>query len=206
VLLFLCCDVCVCSDQTEAVEALRLLSEKYTPGRWEHIKQPSKAELLSTGVVRIPLVEVSAKVRNWGPSDDAEDYTNPKYWAGLIPLKLFSLPAIPDPKLLPGIPIPKHVMEFNAVPPLPQQCVHLISYVLQHAFPNVGCWFQGRCGCKNRCRHCCAGNDWWRIDRSLATLIVMGKTLFHGLSFFPFSFAPWCRLLHLRDDATTTAT
>jgi uncharacterized protein len=100
---------------------LAALSEKYTPGRWEHIKQPSQAELLSTGIVKLSLHEAYARVTTGPPEDDAVDYANPKYWAGLIPLKLFSLPAIPDPKLLPGIPTPKHVMEFNAVPPLPQQ-------------------------------------------------------------------------------------
>ena len=107
-------------DEAQQIEVLRLLSEKYTPGRWDHIKPPSKSELTATGVVRIPLVEVSAKIRTGGPSDDAEDYSNPAYWAGLIPLKQYSLPAIPDPKLLPGIPIPQHVKEFAAVPPLPK--------------------------------------------------------------------------------------
>ena len=58
------------------MNALELLSEKYTPGRWAHIKAPTKAELLSTGVIRIPLVEVSAKVRSGGPVDDEPDYAN----------------------------------------------------------------------------------------------------------------------------------
>lgn len=99
---------------------LRQFSEKYTPGRWDHVKQPSAAELTSTGVIRLPLVEVSARVKAGPPEDDAADYSNPAYWAGVIPLKQYSLPAIPDPKLLPGIETPRHVRKFDAVPPLPR--------------------------------------------------------------------------------------
>ena len=141
---------------------MKAFSDKYTPGRFEHIKQPSAAEMKSTSVVRMPIVEASAKIRKGPPGDDAEDYNNPRwrahgarasrmrhilsqrgrwlrllevscivgvdpavcvplarYWAGVIPLRMFSLPAVPDERLLAGVATPRHVSDFAFVPQLP---------------------------------------------------------------------------------------
>jgi hypothetical protein len=58
------------------------------------------------------LTEASAKIRTGGPSDEAEDYSLP-YWAGVIPLRLESGPAIPDEKLDPAIALPSHIDEYQ---------------------------------------------------------------------------------------------
>ncbi len=125
------------SDPTQKKDVLRAFSDKYTPGRHPYIKGPSEAELTSTGVIRVPIVEVSAKVRSGPPQDDADDYNNPSYWAGVIPVKNYALPAIPDDRLLPGIDTPAHVRNFGVVPPLPKtpalRTQHWLLLLTSHA-------------------------------------------------------------------------
>ena len=73
-------------DAREKLEALRLLSEHILPGRWEESRQPNERELKQTLVMRLPIEEFSAKVRQGPPIDDEEDYAFPT-WAGVIPLE-----------------------------------------------------------------------------------------------------------------------
>jgi uncharacterized protein len=74
-------------DPAEKVEALRILSEHIAPGRWDEVRQPSEQELKATSVLRLPIEEFSAKVRQGPPIDDEEDLTFPT-WAGVLPLEL----------------------------------------------------------------------------------------------------------------------
>src|ERR1039458_6239060 len=71
------------SDVREKLEALRLLSEHILPGRWAESRQPNEKELRATLVMRLPIEEFSAKVRQGPPIDDAEDYAFPT-WAGVV--------------------------------------------------------------------------------------------------------------------------
>src|SRR5919198_1386527 len=64
-------------DSAEKVEALRALTEHIVPGRWAESRQPNEKELKATLVMRIPIVEFSAKVRTGPPIDDEEDYSFP---------------------------------------------------------------------------------------------------------------------------------
>src|SRR5215831_10509777 len=73
------------TDPAEKLEALRLLSEHILPGRWPESRQPNERELKATSVLRLPIEEFSAKVRQGPPVDDADDYAFPT-WAGVIPL------------------------------------------------------------------------------------------------------------------------
>jgi nitroimidazol reductase NimA-like FMN-containing flavoprotein (pyridoxamine 5'-phosphate oxidase superfamily) len=68
-------------------EALRAIVEGVIPGRWTDVRAPSPQELEATLVLRIPLVEVSAKVRN-GPPNDLEGDRARDCWAGVVPLRL----------------------------------------------------------------------------------------------------------------------
>jgi hypothetical protein len=54
--------------------------------------------------------EASAKVRVGPPKDDEEDYTM-DVWAGVLPLKMQRLSAIPDPALKPAIQVPSYLSE-----------------------------------------------------------------------------------------------
>ena len=47
----------------EKLAALRAFTEKILPGRWAEARQPSEKELKATSILRLPLQEVSAKMR-----------------------------------------------------------------------------------------------------------------------------------------------
>jgi uncharacterized protein len=70
----------------EKARALELLVEHVHPGRSTECRAPNEKELKSTLVLRLPLDEASAKVREGGPIDDEEDLDLP-YWTGVIPVR-----------------------------------------------------------------------------------------------------------------------
>jgi nitroimidazol reductase NimA-like FMN-containing flavoprotein (pyridoxamine 5'-phosphate oxidase superfamily) len=88
--------------------ALRAITEQLLPGRWDHVRPPTRKELAATAVLELPLDEASVKVRTGPPKDDDEDYASP-IWAGVLPAALIFGAVIPDPELRPGIMIPAHI-------------------------------------------------------------------------------------------------
>jgi uncharacterized protein len=99
-------------NPTEKLEALRLLSEHILPGRWVESRQPNEKEIKATLVMRLPIEEFSAKVRQGPPIDDEEDYTFPT-WAGVIPLKVVPGAPIDDPRLGQGLAAPAYAMRYS---------------------------------------------------------------------------------------------
>src|SRR6202049_1638647 len=99
-------------DPKEKMEALRLLSEHILPGRWVESRQPNEKELKATLVMRLPIEEFSAKVRQGPPVDDAEDYAFPT-WGGIIPLEMVPGKPINDPKLDPEREVPAYVSTYS---------------------------------------------------------------------------------------------
>lgn len=73
------------TDPAEKQHSLRALIDGLYPGRWDTLRPINDKELNATSVLRIPLAEAAAKVRNGGVKDDEEDLTWP-VWAGVIPL------------------------------------------------------------------------------------------------------------------------
>lgn len=71
----------------EKLAALRGFTEKILPGRWEEVRAPNEKELKATSILRLPLNEVSAKLRTGPVQDDEEDYALP-VWAGVLPLRM----------------------------------------------------------------------------------------------------------------------
>src|SRR5262249_10705814 len=53
-------------DEREKLRALHAISEHIIAGRWTDVRQPTESELKATLVLRVPLKEVSAKIRT-GP-------------------------------------------------------------------------------------------------------------------------------------------
>lgn len=100
-------------DKTRALEAF---TEKLVPGRWADVRPPSEGELRGTAVLRLPLEEVSAKVRTGGPVEEEADYDLP-VWAGTIPLRLVADDPVPGPRLLPGVSRPAYVDALLAADP-----------------------------------------------------------------------------------------
>ncbi len=92
----------------QKLSALRAISEHILPGRWADVRRPSKSELQQTLVLRLPLAEASAKVRNGPPVDEEADYNLP-VWAGEMPLSLAFRKPIADSRLRPGIQTPTYI-------------------------------------------------------------------------------------------------
>ncbi len=67
--------------------AMAAFLEHVSPGRIALVRPPNAAELAGTRILRIPLAEAAAKIRNWGVEDSAEDMNIP-VWAGVIPLTM----------------------------------------------------------------------------------------------------------------------
>jgi nitroimidazol reductase NimA-like FMN-containing flavoprotein (pyridoxamine 5'-phosphate oxidase superfamily) len=99
----------------EKLAALRAFTEKILPGRWGDARQPYQKELRATSILRLPLDEVSAKVRAGGVEDDAEDYAL-KVWAGIIPLRLVADSPVRDERCDAAIPAPGYGRKFPSPP------------------------------------------------------------------------------------------
>ncbi len=100
------------SEPTEKLAALRAFTEKLIPGRWEDARQPNEQELKATSILKLPLTEVSAKVRTGGVEDDAADYALP-VWAGIIPLRLVADAAIRDERCDAAMPTPAYAKNYH---------------------------------------------------------------------------------------------
>jgi nitroimidazol reductase NimA-like FMN-containing flavoprotein (pyridoxamine 5'-phosphate oxidase superfamily) len=100
------------TDPKEKLEALRQLSEHILPGRWEESRQPNEQELKATLVMRLPISEFSAKVRQGPPIDDEGDYAFPT-WAGVVPLRMAAGEPIPDPKLDSDRAVPAYARNYS---------------------------------------------------------------------------------------------
>ncbi len=102
------------NDPAEKLQALRALSEHMIPGRWQESRQPNERELKATTVMRLPITEFSAKVRQGPPIDDEEDYSFPT-WAGLIPLSIVAGEPVHDPRLDPAYAVPGYVKHYSRI-------------------------------------------------------------------------------------------
>ena len=70
----------------DKLEGLEELSEHLMPGRWAEVRPPSERELAATLVLRLPLTDVSVKVRAEGATSDPDDGESREVWAGVLPL------------------------------------------------------------------------------------------------------------------------
>jgi len=99
-------------DPTEKIRALQAFTEKLIPGRWKEARQPNEKELKATSILKLPLTEVSAKVRVGGVEDDAEDYSF-RVWAGIVPLRLVAEAPVRDERCDSAIPTPDYAANFR---------------------------------------------------------------------------------------------
>jgi len=100
------------TDRQEKTRAFQALVDHVCPGRWDEARQPTAKELATTKVVRLPLAEVSAKVRSGPPKDSASDFKLP-VWAGELPLRVVPQEPIQDPTLRAGIPVPDYITGYS---------------------------------------------------------------------------------------------
>jgi nitroimidazol reductase NimA-like FMN-containing flavoprotein (pyridoxamine 5'-phosphate oxidase superfamily) len=100
-------------DEPEAkMAALRVITERLVPGRWDGVRQPTPQEMKGTTVLSFPINEASAKVRVGPPKDDEEDYALP-IWAGVLPLSLVPGAPIADERNLPEVELPDYVRHYQ---------------------------------------------------------------------------------------------
>jgi len=99
-------------EPAEKLRALQAFTEKMIPGRWQDARQPNEKELKATSIVRLPLTEISAKVRTGPVEDDPEDYAL-RVWAGVIPLRLVPDAPVRDERCDPSISTPPYASNFK---------------------------------------------------------------------------------------------
>jgi uncharacterized protein len=99
-------------EPNEKLKALRAFSEKILPRRWEDVRKPNAQELKATNILRLPLTEISGKVRSGPPYDDAPDLPLP-IWAGVIPLRIVAGEPIRDEQCSPEIPVPDYAAHYS---------------------------------------------------------------------------------------------
>ena len=100
------------SDAEEKSAALSALVDAVVAGRSSGTRGPDRRELAATSVLRLPLDEVSVKVRTGPPNDDPEDAGLP-YWAGVLPVGTLAGSPVPAPDLREGIEVPEHVLRWT---------------------------------------------------------------------------------------------
>jgi len=99
-------------EAEEKIAALRAFTEKILPGRWNDARQPNEKELKATSILRLPLSEVSAKMRTGDVQDDEEDYALP-VWAGVLPIRLAASEPIRDSRCDANLAVPAAVANFD---------------------------------------------------------------------------------------------
>ena len=102
----------VVTDAAEKAQALDALVEAIVAGRVAGSRPPTRKEYAATTVLRLPLEEVSVKVRSGPPNDDAEDLDLP-HWAGVLPLTTVPGAPVPAPDLSSGVAVPEHVRAWS---------------------------------------------------------------------------------------------
>ena len=100
------------TDPQEKYDALKAVVDHVAPNRWDDVRRPTEQELKATSVLRLPLEEVSAKIRTGPPLDDEEDYLLP-CWAGELPLRLTPQVPLPDPRLPSETSVPSYIRAYQ---------------------------------------------------------------------------------------------
>jgi uncharacterized protein len=96
------------TEPEELAAALDALVDGVVPGRAADSRPADTKELASTAVLRLDLDEVSAKVRQGGPSDDPEDLALP-HWSGVVPVSRTYGTPVPAEDLAPGTALPGYL-------------------------------------------------------------------------------------------------
>jgi nitroimidazol reductase NimA-like FMN-containing flavoprotein (pyridoxamine 5'-phosphate oxidase superfamily) len=83
------------TDPEEVRRASTALVDHLVPGRGDLVRAPDDGEVRRTLFVRMPIDEVSAKVRTGGPVDEEADLAL-DVWAGHLPLETTAGPPVAD--------------------------------------------------------------------------------------------------------------
>jgi uncharacterized protein len=100
------------ADPAETERAFRCIVEHAIPQRWPDVRPPSAAEIAASQLLRFPIEEGSAKIRNGGPIEDEADHAIAT-WAGVLPLHWSAGPPAPDDRLHPDAKLPAYVCGYR---------------------------------------------------------------------------------------------
>lgn len=100
------------TDPEEKARALDGLLDRLAPGRSGESRPSTAQELKGTLVLRLPLEQVSAKVRAGEVGDDEEERAS-DYWAGIVPVHTVVGEPVDDPELRPGIARPANIAQIR---------------------------------------------------------------------------------------------
>lgn len=95
-------------DPKAKLTSLEDFVDRLHPGRWQELRPVNAQELKGTTVVAMEIEEASAKVRTGPPKDDEEDYAL-GVWAGVLPIRMVTGAAEPDPRLKAGTAAPGYL-------------------------------------------------------------------------------------------------
>jgi len=102
----------IVADADEKLRLVEYFTNHIIPGRWNEVRPPNDAELRATLVLKLPLSEVSAKVRTGPPIDDEEDYILP-IWAGVLPLRLIADSPVADDRVPNEVSTPDYAIKYS---------------------------------------------------------------------------------------------
>ncbi|MFF5445333.1 pyridoxamine 5'-phosphate oxidase family protein [Streptomyces sp. NPDC012888] len=96
------------TDEAERRTALDALVDQVVPGRSADSRPADARESAATAVIRLDLLEVSAKIRTGGPNDDPEDLALP-HWSGVVPVARTYGTPVPADGQDPAIALPDYL-------------------------------------------------------------------------------------------------
>lgn len=105
------------AEPTEKERALRMMVDRFFPGRTAQLRQSTAQEINATTVIVMDIERASAKVRAKGVADDEDDYALPIYAERLPIQQLIGAPE-PCPRLPSGISRPQNLGGYRAARPL----------------------------------------------------------------------------------------
>jgi uncharacterized protein len=118
-------------DLAEKTRALRMMVDRFFPGRTAQLRQSTAQEINATTVITMDIERASAKIRAKGVGDDEEDYQLPVY-AERLPVQQIIGTAEPCPRLKPGVSRPSNLDGYRANRPLEEA----VSEAHHKAYPD----------------------------------------------------------------------
>ncbi len=98
-------------DEQEKLHSLKVFIDKLLPDRWETLRPVTDKEMAATSVLKLPIEEGSAKIRQGPPNDDAADLDYP-VWAGVVPIFTHSGTPMTAPDMQMVLPVPDHATNY----------------------------------------------------------------------------------------------
>jgi nitroimidazol reductase NimA-like FMN-containing flavoprotein (pyridoxamine 5'-phosphate oxidase superfamily) len=96
-------------SDAERYDAVRLISDRLMPGRWQEVREPTSKELAATKVLKLPLAEASVKISAGPPDTEVVE----GLWTGELPVVTRVLAPVPQPGV--DAPVPPSVINSTAI-------------------------------------------------------------------------------------------